>query len=74
MSQENAKAPFLLTDLRPTPPAVYRLDGDIKQLSMLVGQTVEVSGPLAPGADKQPPTLKVAALIRIATTCVKTGK
>jgi hypothetical protein len=74
VSQENAKAPFLLTDGRRTPPAVYRLDGDAKQLSMLVGQTVEVSGPLAPGANKQPPTLKVAALIRIATTCTKTGK
>ena len=41
---------------------------------MLVGQTVEVSGPIAPGADKQPPTVKVAGLIRIATTCAKTGK
>ena len=74
VSQENAKAPYLLTDGRRTPPAVYRLDGDAKQLSMLVGQTVEVSGPLAPGANKQPPTLKVMGLIRIATTCAKTGK
>jgi hypothetical protein len=41
---------------------------------MLVGQTVEVSGPITPGANKQPPTLKVAGLIRISTTCVKTGK
>ena len=30
--------------------------------------------PLTPGANKQPPSLKVAALIRIATTCAKTGK
>jgi hypothetical protein len=74
VSQENAKAPYLLTDGRRTPPAVYRLDGDAKQLSMLVGQTVEVSGPMSPGADKQPPSLKVASLIRIATTCAKTGK
>jgi hypothetical protein len=74
VSQENAKAPYLLTDGRREPPAVYRLDGDPKQLSMLVGQTVEVSGPIAPGANKQPPTLKVAGLIRIATTCAKTGK
>ena len=74
VSQENAKAPYVLTDLRRTPPAVYRLDGDAKQLAMLVGQTVEVSGPIAPGANKQPPSLKVASLIRIATTCAKTGK
>ena len=84
VSQENAgrgagapgstNAPYLLTDGRRTPPAVYRLDGDVKQLSMLVGQTVEVSGPLTPAANKQPPTLKVAGLIRIATTCAKTGK
>ena len=74
VSQANAKAPYLLTDRRPDPPAVYQLQGDAKQLSMLVGQTVEVSGPLAPGANKQPPTLKVAGLIRISTTCVKTGK
>jgi hypothetical protein len=74
VSQQNAMAPFLLTDTRRTPPAVYRLDGDVKQLSMLVGQTIEASGPIAAGANKQPPTLKVATLIRIATTCVKTGK
>ncbi len=74
VSQENAKAPYVLNDRRRDPPAVYRLDGDAKQLSMLVGQTVEVSGPIAPGANKQPPTLKVAAVIRIATTCAKTGK
>jgi hypothetical protein len=74
VSQENAKAPYVITDGRRTPPAVYRLDGDAKQLSMLVGQTVEVSGPITPGANKQPPSLKVASLIRIATTCAKTGK
>jgi hypothetical protein len=74
ISQENAKAPYVVTDTRREPAAVYRLDGDAKQLSMLVGQTVEVSGPIAPGANKQPPTLKVAGLIRISTTCVKTGK
>jgi hypothetical protein len=84
ISQENAgrgagapgstNAPYLLTDGRRTPPAVYRLDGDPKQLSMLVGQTVEVTGPISPGANKQPPALKVATLIRIATTCAKTGK
>ena len=74
VSQANAKAPYLLTDGRREPPAVYQLDGDPKQLLMLVGQTVEVSGPITPGANKQPPTLKVAGLIRISTTCVKTGK
>ena len=74
ISQENAKAPYVLTDGRRTPPVAYRLDGDAKQLSMLVGQTIEVGGPITAGANKQPPTLKVATLIRIATTCVKTGK
>ena len=74
ISQQNAKAPYLITDGRREPPVVYRLDGDAKQLSMLVGQTVEASGPITPGANKQPPTLKVAGLIRIATTCAKTGK
>jgi len=74
VSQANAKAPYVLTDGRREPPAVYQLDGDPKQLSMLVGQTVEVSGPITPGANKQPPTVKVAGLIRITTTCVKTGK
>ena len=74
VSQANAKAPYVLTDGRREPPAVYQLDGDPKQLSMLVGQTVEVSGPITPGANKQPPTVKVAGLIRISTTCVKTGK
>ena len=74
VSQQNAKAPYVLTDGRRTPPVVYRLDGDPKQLSMLVGQTIEVGGPITAGANKQPPTLKVATLIRIATTCVKTGK
>jgi hypothetical protein len=74
VSQENAKAGFLLTDTRRDPPSVYRLDGDVKQLSMLIGQTVEVSGPMTAGANKQPPTVKVAALTRIATTCVKGGK
>jgi hypothetical protein len=50
---------------------VYRLDGDVKQLSVLVGQTIEVSGSIAASAATQPPVVKVATLARISTTCVK---
>ena len=71
ISQQNAKAPFVLTDTRRDPPIVYRLAGDPKQLTLLVGQTVEVAGPVTPGTDKQPPTIKVESLIRISTSCVK---
>ena len=70
VSQDAAKA-FIITDSRRDPPAVYRLDGDVKLLPTLIGQTVEVSGPITPGANKQPPTIKAAALTRISTTCVK---
>ncbi len=70
VSQENAKSPLVITDRRRDPPLVYRLDGDPKQLSMLVGQTVEVTGPIT-SAPKQPPTLKVTSLARIATSCAK---
>ena len=66
-----AKSGFLITDSRSTPPAVYRLDGDPKQFSWLVGQTVEVAGAITPGAGKQPPSIKVASLTRISTTCLK---
>jgi hypothetical protein len=71
VSQENAKT-FRIADPRRDPPAMYRLEGDPKQLSMLVGQTVEVTGPMTAGAAKQPPTLKVTSLTRISTTCSKT--
>ena len=70
VSQDAAKA-FLITDSRRDPPAVYRLDGDAKLLPTLVGQTVEVSGPITPGANKQPPMIKAASLTRISTTCSK---
>ena len=73
VTQANAKAPILLTDTRRTPPAVYRLEGDPKLFAWLVGQTVEITGTLAPAAPKQPPTLNVASVIRISTTC-NTGK
>ena len=67
-----AKPPsFLITDTRRTPPQVYRLDADPKQVSWLVGQTVEVAGPITPGAGTQPPSLKVTSLTRISTTCMK---
>lgn len=71
VSQENAKAPFVITDTRRDPPLVYRLDGDVKQLSVLIGQTVEVSGTIAAPAANQPPVVKVARLSRISTSCVK---
>jgi hypothetical protein len=71
VSQENAKAPFLITDTRRTPPAVYRLDGDVKQLAVLVGQTIEVSGPITAPPGAQPPVVKVVTLARISTTCLK---
>ena len=74
ISQQNAKSPFVLTDTRRDPPAVYRLDGDAGQLAPLVGQTVEIAGPIAPAADKQPPVVKVASVVRISTTCAKTNK
>jgi hypothetical protein len=70
VSQDTAKT-FLITDSRRDPPAVYRLDGDVKLLPTLIGQTVEVSGPITPGANKQPPTIKAASLTRISTSCVK---
>ena len=70
VSQDATKA-FLITDSRRDPPAVYRLDGDVKLLPTLIGQTVEVSGPITPGASKQPPTIKAASLTRISTSCAK---
>jgi hypothetical protein len=62
---------FLITDTRRTPPQVYRLDADPKQVSWLVGQTIEVAGAITPGAGTQPPSLKVTSLTRISTTCTK---
>jgi hypothetical protein len=70
VSQDTAKA-FIITDSRRDPPAVYRLDADAKLLPTLIGQTVEVAGPITPGANKQPPTIKAASLVRISTSCVK---
>jgi hypothetical protein len=71
VSQDAAAKAFLLTDSRRDPPAVYRLDWDAKLLPTIIGQTVEVSGTISPGANKQPPTIKAASLIRISTTCAK---
>ena len=71
ISQDAAAKTFLITDSRRDPPAVYRLDADVKLLPTLIGQTVEVSGPITPGANKQPPTIKAASLTRISTSCVK---
>jgi hypothetical protein len=62
---------FLITDTRRTPPQVYRLDADSKQLSWLVGQSVEVAGAITPAAGTQPPSLKVSSVTRISTTCIK---
>jgi hypothetical protein len=71
VSRQDAKAPFVITDARRTPPAVYRLDGDPKQLALHVGHTLEVAGSITPGPDKAPPVLKVSALIWISKTCAK---
>jgi hypothetical protein len=74
-----ATAPtFTITDSRPKPPAVYRLDGDGDLLRMHVGHTVEIGGPITPastggpsGANAGAPTLKVQSLTYISTTCLK---
>jgi hypothetical protein len=67
---------YVLTDTRgepPLPPLRYRLDGDESTLSLHVGHTVEVSGPLtAGGGGSGPaalPVLKVSALTYISKSC-----
>lgn len=66
---------FTITDSRPKPPALYRLDGDADLLRMHVGHTVEIGGPITPASGARggasAPTLKVQSLIYISTTCVK---
>ena len=71
VSQDSATKTFLVTDSRRDPPMVYRVEWDAKLLPTIVGQMVEVSGTISPGANKQPPTLKAASLTRISTTCPK---
>jgi hypothetical protein len=72
---EGAAAAFIITDPRPKPPAQYRLEGDADLLSMHVGHTVEIGGPITSatggpgGADAAAPTLKVQSLTYISTTC-----
>jgi hypothetical protein len=66
---------FTITDSRPKPPAIYRLEGDADLLRMHVGHTVEIGGPITPASGGRggasTPTLKVQSLIYISTTCVK---
>jgi hypothetical protein len=67
-----ASAPFILEDSRPSPPARYRLEGDVNLLRMHVGHMLEIGGPIVPvsGAGAMP-TLKVQSLTYISTTCLK---
>jgi hypothetical protein len=58
---------YAITDTRGDSPTVYTLEGDRDQLDFHVGHTVEVSGAVS-GADKSP-TLKVAALVYVSTSC-----
>ena len=66
---------FTISDSRPKPPALYRLDGDADLLRMHVGHTVEIGGPITPASGARggagAPTLKVLSLTYISTTCVK---
>jgi hypothetical protein len=62
---------FTITDGRSTPPRTYRLDGDVKQLALHVGHTVEVAGTLSAG---QPMAMKVASLTYISPTCTPPKK
>ena len=77
---EDASAAFIITDPRPKPPAQYRLEGDAELLSMHVGHTVEVGGPLTSalggpgGANAAAPTLKVQSLTYISTSCASPPK
>jgi hypothetical protein len=61
---------FSLTDTRGDKPTIYRLEGDEKLLDLHTGHTVEVSGALSGGGAN--PSMKVASLIYISTTCSKT--
>lgn len=66
---------FTITDNRSTPPRTYRLDGDVKQLALHVGHTVEVAGTLSAAPQAQAPmTLKVASLTYISPTCTPPKK
>ena len=66
---------FVITDTRGDEPVVYRLDGDVSELTFHVGHTVEISGPLvagpagANGPNAKAPVLKVSALTYLSTTC-----
>lgn len=70
-----AAMPFILTDTRGDRPTIYRLEGDVDKLKVLVGQTAELTGPLSPGVKNASdpiaaaPLMKVQAIRRIATTC-----
>ena len=76
-STGTAAAPpqFLITDSRGDKPVVYRLDGDVSELTFHVGHMVEISGPLtAPPASRTGPNanalvIKVSTLTYLSTTC-----
>jgi hypothetical protein len=72
-----ASAPsFTITDVRGEKPA-YRLDGDVKQLDIHVGHTVELRGSLSAASatsgssTSRLPVLKVESLVWIAPRCMK---
>ena len=78
-SNGGAAAPrFLITDTRGEKPVVYRLDGDVSELTFQVGHTVEIAGPLsagpagATGPNANALTLKVSTLTYLSTTCKTT--
>lgn len=76
-SGSEARAGYILTDLRGERPTVYRLDGDGATLEFHVGHTVEIAGPLTAassagrGQNAQALVLKVGSLTYISTTCTK---
>jgi hypothetical protein len=60
---------FVIADSRQTPPAQYRLQGDVDLLGVHVGHTVEIGGTITGGGAT--PTLTVKALTYISRTCTR---
>jgi hypothetical protein len=66
----DAAETFVITDSRATPPAQYRLQGDMDLLRIHVGHTVEIGGPITPSATGAiASTLGVKALTYVSTIC-----
>jgi hypothetical protein len=68
---------FLITDSRGDKPIVYRLEGDVNELSFHVGHTIETAGPLttaaaaATGPNATALTMKVESITYVSNTCAK---